>query len=179
MDWWIVATGVEPRIPPITSLDHPNFLSYVDVLRRDTNVGDRVAIIGAVGIRFNAKMWMEDWVADGTNEARAGDDAAPSQRRRGRRKKRQKGGGRGRSIVLMHRQVGNMGNLGRTAGWIHRAAFVKSGRVLNLGGVTYKKVYGQGRLHITVHKKGKEKKGGERESLILEVDNMVIDGRIR
>ena len=63
---------------PIPSLDHPNVLSYVDVLRRDANVGDRVAIIGAGGIGFDAKMWMEDWGVDGTNEARAGaDDADP------------------------------------------------------------------------------------------------------
>ena len=45
---------------PIPGLDHPNVLSYVDVLRQDTNVGDRVAIIRAGGIGFGAKRWMED-----------------------------------------------------------------------------------------------------------------------
>ena len=33
VDRWIVETGVEPRIHPIPGLDHPNVLSYVDVLR--------------------------------------------------------------------------------------------------------------------------------------------------
>ena len=46
VDWWIVATGVDPRIPPIPGLDHPNVLSYLDVIRRDANIGDRVSIIG-------------------------------------------------------------------------------------------------------------------------------------
>ena len=44
-----------------------------------------------------------------------------------------KGGGkRGRHIVLMQRNVGNLGNLGMITGWIHTAALVKSGRVHNL-----------------------------------------------
>ena len=40
---------------------------------------------------------------------------------------------------------------------------VKSGRVQNMGGVTYNEVYERGRLHINVPKKGKEEKEGERE----------------
>ena len=58
---------------------------------------------------------------------------------------------------------------------------VNSGRVQNMGGVMYKKVNGRGRLHITFTNKGKDKGGGggERESTILEVDNMIVDGRIR
>ena len=47
--WWIVATGVEPKIPPIPGLGHTNVLSYVYVLRQDANVGDMVAIIIAGG----------------------------------------------------------------------------------------------------------------------------------
>ena len=50
VDRWIVATGVEPRIPPIPGHDHPNVLSYVDVLRRYTNIGNRVAIIRVRGV---------------------------------------------------------------------------------------------------------------------------------
>ena len=54
----------------IPGLDHPNVLSYIDVLRRDANVGDRFAIIGAEGIGFDANRRMEDWELDGTNKAR-------------------------------------------------------------------------------------------------------------
>ena len=65
----------------------------------------------------------------------------------------------------MQRKVGKLGaKLVRTTGWVHRAELVKSGRVHNLGVVTYKKVDEQGRLHITLPKNGKEEKGGGRES---------------
>ena len=44
--------------------------------------------IGAGGIGFDAKRWMEDYGLEGANEARAGDDAAvSSQRGRGRQQK--------------------------------------------------------------------------------------------
>ena len=73
--------GVEPRILPIPGLDHPNVLSYVNVIRRDTNVGNRVAIIGAGGIGFDARRWIEDRGVDGANKARAeASAAAPSKR---------------------------------------------------------------------------------------------------
>ena len=86
---------------------------------------------------------------------------------------------RGRRIVLMLRKVGKMVTLGRTTGYIHRAPLVKSGREQNLGGVTYDKVDEQGRLHITVLTKRKEETGGggERESRILEMDNIVVYAR--
>ena len=100
---------------PIPGLDHPNFLSYIDVLRQDTNVGDRVSIIGAGGIGFDVRRWMEDLGVDGTNDSSAGVAAAvPSQWRRGRRQKRKRGGVR--RIVLMKRKIRKLGNLGRTTG---------------------------------------------------------------
>ena len=85
-------------------------------------------------------------------------------------------GKRGRRIALIQRKVRNLGNLGKTTGYIHRAPLVKSVRVYNLGGVTYKKVDERGRLHITVLTKGKEGKwgGGEKESRIIEVDKIVV-----
>ena len=76
----------------------------------------------------------------------------------------------------MQRKIGKLSNLVRTTGWIHRATLVKSGRVKNLGGVMYEKVDEWGRLHITVLTKGKEGKagGGERENIIIKVDNIVV-----
>ena len=126
---------------PIPGLNHSNILYYIDFLRQDENVGNRVDIFGAGVIGFDTKRWMEDWEVGSTNEARAGGAAdVPSQRRRARRKKRKKRGGErgGRRIVLMQRKVGNMGNLGRTKGYIHREELVKSGRVHDLtNGVGY------------------------------------------
>ena len=60
VDWWILATGVEPRITPIPGLYHPNVVQCVDVLRRDANVGNRFDIIGVGVIGFDARRWMED-----------------------------------------------------------------------------------------------------------------------
>ena len=57
---------------PVPGLNHPNVLPYVDVLIRDANVGDRVAIIIKWGVGFDTKRWMEYWGVDGTNEDRSG-----------------------------------------------------------------------------------------------------------
>ena len=79
-----MATGAEPRILPISGLDHPNVLSYIYVLRQDANVGHRVTIIGVRGVGFDTKRWVEYWGVEGTNEARAGASATvPSQRHKG------------------------------------------------------------------------------------------------
>ena len=87
----MVATGVEPRTPPIPGIDHPKVLSYIDVLRHKRDVGKDVAIIGAGGIGFDVAEYlvhsgemdlkadavdvggyMEEWGVDMTNEARSG-----------------------------------------------------------------------------------------------------------
>lgn len=47
IDKWIIATGVDPRMPSIPGADHPNVLSYIDVLRNKAKVGRKVAVIGA------------------------------------------------------------------------------------------------------------------------------------
>ena len=94
---------------PIPVLDHLNVLSYADVLRRDANVGDWVAIIGSGGVGFDAKRWTEDWRVNSTNKARSGAAATlPHQKDKERE--------RGMYIVLMQIKVGKLGNLGRTTG---------------------------------------------------------------
>jgi 2,4-dienoyl-CoA reductase (NADPH2) len=47
VDKWIVATGVDPRDPHIPGEDHPNVLSYIDVLRNNVSVGKKVAVVSA------------------------------------------------------------------------------------------------------------------------------------
>ncbi|MFN7641056.1 MAG: FAD-dependent oxidoreductase, partial [bacterium] len=54
----IVATGVSPRDPRIEGQDHPQVLSYIDVLRRKKPVGGKVAIIGAGGIGFDVAEYL-------------------------------------------------------------------------------------------------------------------------
>ena len=45
VDQCIVTNFVDPRIPNIPGLDYPNVLYYIDVIRQDVNIGERVAII--------------------------------------------------------------------------------------------------------------------------------------
>lgn len=46
----MLATGVTPRIPAIPGIDHPNVLSYAELVREGAPVGAKVAVIGAGGI---------------------------------------------------------------------------------------------------------------------------------
>ena len=69
---------------PIPGLDHPNVLSYIDVLRRDAKVRNMVSIIGVGMIEFGTKRCMGYWGVDGTKKARVrATDAVTYQRRRG------------------------------------------------------------------------------------------------
>ena len=51
----VVCTGVTPRIPSIEGGDHPSVLTYWDVLAggKESQVGEKVAIVGAGGIGFD------------------------------------------------------------------------------------------------------------------------------
>lgn len=57
-DETILASGIVPRVPPIDGIDHPNVLSYLDVLRDKAPVGNKVAIIGCGGIGFDTAMYL-------------------------------------------------------------------------------------------------------------------------
>ncbi|CAM5255230.1 NADPH-dependent 2,4-dienoyl-CoA reductase [Streptomyces badius] len=57
----VLATGVEPCYPAIPGTDHPNVVSYLDVLRDGAPVGDREpAIVGAGGIGFDVAEFLTD-----------------------------------------------------------------------------------------------------------------------
>ena len=68
-----------------------------------------------------------------------------------------------REVFLLQRSAGKMGErLGKTTGWIHRAALKKK-RVQMISGVTYQKIDDEG-LHILING----------EAQVLEVDNVII-----
>ena len=86
-DEYIIATGIKPRKLSIEGIELPLVLSYLDVLKRDVQVGNRVAIIGAGGIGFDVaeflshngsstsmdKMaFMQEWGVDTTIERAGG-----------------------------------------------------------------------------------------------------------
>jgi 2,4-dienoyl-CoA reductase (NADPH2) len=147
----IVATGVLPRDPQIPGQDHPSVRGYVDVLRDGAEVGKRVAIIGAGGIGFDVAEflvtgdspteslpdWMREWGVTDPAEARSGlapegpqPDAAE------------------RAVVLLQRKAERPGKrLGKTTGWIHRAALKMKGVEMR-SGVNYERIDDAG-LHVS------------------------------
>lgn len=147
----IVATGVLPRDPQIPGQDHPSVRGYVDVLRDGAEVGKRVAIIGAGGIGFDVAEflvtgdspteslpdWMREWGVTDPAEARSGlapegpqPDAAE------------------REVVLLQRKAERPGKrLGKTTGWIHRAALKMKGVEMR-SGVNYERIDDAG-LHVS------------------------------
>jgi 2,4-dienoyl-CoA reductase (NADPH2) len=162
----IVATGVRMRMPAIPGIEHPKVLSYLSVLRDKAPVGKRVAIIGAGGIGFDTgefllhdpshplpqpiRTWTGEWGVDLDATVEGGlvkpVPAHPY-----------------RQLYLLQRKSTRPGaGLGKTSGWVHRAALVRGG-VQMVAGVQYDRIDDTG-LHITV--------GGERR--LLEVDNVVI-----
>jgi 2,4-dienoyl-CoA reductase (NADPH2) len=164
-DHVVLATGINPRrLADLPGIDHPSVLSYLDVLRDEAPVGDRVAVVGAGGIGFDVAEYLtntdhgtpqidqffKEWGVDPTFESRgalAEPDRAPA----------------AREVVLLQRKSSKVGaGLGVTTGWIHRAELAARG-VKMIAGARYDRIDDAG-LHITV---------GD-EQRVLPVDNVVI-----
>ena len=146
-DQVVIATGVTPRDPALPGQERA--LSYIDVLN-GAPVGNRVAIIGAGGIGFDVAefltqtapsptldpaLWRREWGIGDPAETPGGltppTPEPPA-----------------RQVWLLQRKAEKPGRaLGKTTGWIHRAALQAKG-VQMLGGVTYDAITDQG-LTIT------------------------------
>jgi 2,4-dienoyl-CoA reductase (NADPH2) len=169
----VLATGVVPRQPRIPGASDPalreRVLSYVDVLLHGKPVGERVAIVGAGGIGFDVaeflvtrpghsptldlQEWLTEWGVTDPGDARGGvvraRPAAPARR-----------------VTLLQRKSGKLGKgLGKTTGWIHRAA-LQMKQVEMLGGVHYERITPQG-LFVTY---GEKRGNGQ----LIECDSIVI-----
>jgi 2,4-dienoyl-CoA reductase (NADPH2) len=160
----VLATGVAPRVPSLPGIDHPKVLSYVDVVRHGKPVGERVAVIGAGGIGVDVSeflthtaspaldrdAWMAEWGVTDPEHAPGGlaqPRPEPSPRQ----------------VYLLQRKKSGIGSgLGKTSGWVHRAA-LRAKRVEQLTGVTYERIDDAG-LHLTVD-------GAPR---LLKVDTVVV-----
>ena len=166
----IIATGVIPRDPGIPGQDGPNVLSYIDVLRGKAEVGQKVAVIGAGGIGFDVSEYLthegtsptldlEAWKA----EWGVGD---PEAQRGGLAEAGPKPEAPARQVTLLQRKNERLGRrLGKTTGWIHRAA-LKMKNVEMIGGVNYEKIDSDG-LHVSF--------GDARENpRLIEADTIVL-----
>ena len=165
----VIATGVLPRDPEIDGQDNENVLSYIDVLKHEKAVGDKVAIIGAGGIGFDVAEflvtgdsptedldeWLEEWgVGD------------PEMVRGGLRSEGPQPETATRQVTLLQRKAQKLGkNLGKTTGWIHRAS-LQMKDVQMIGGVNYERIDVEG-LHVSF--------GEARENpTLIEADTVVL-----
>ena len=163
----IVATGVTPRDPQIDGQNAPHVLHYTDVLRDSAPVGPRVVVVGAGGIGFDVSeylvhagpsptedlaLWQREWgVGDPASVpgGLAADGPQPEPP--------------ARAVTLVQRKAGKPGKgLGKTTGWIHRAALVAKG-VQMLGGLEYRRITDAGLVVI---------RDGEEET--LPADTIVL-----
>ena len=165
----VIATGVLPRDPAIPGQDGSNVLSYIDVLRGKAPVGKRVAVIGAGGIGFDVaeflvtddsptddlQAWLTEWGVADPQDVRGGVAAAGPQPEPPVRE-----------VTLLQRKAQKLGkNLGKTTGWIHRAA-LQMKNVKMIGGVNYERIDADG-LHVSY--------GEARENpTLIAVDTIVL-----
>ena len=158
----VIATGVQPKIPPIRGIEHPKVIDYQTLISQQVMLGQKVAVIGAGGIGVdvatmltepadqNIDSWLKEWNIDKTLIHSGGllpsdDYISP------------------RQVWLMQRSQGKVGKgPGRTTGWIHRRTLTKRGVKL-MGGVQYQQIDDKG-LHLIV----------DGQTLTLDVDNIVI-----
>ncbi|MEX0364420.1 MAG: FAD-dependent oxidoreductase [Ruegeria sp.] len=166
----IIATGVLPRDPEIPGQDGDNVHSYIDLLRHKVETGKKVAVIGAGGIGFdvseylvhegespteNLPEWMKEWGVADTEEHRSGLDPKGPQPE-----------APARAVTLLQRKAEKHGKrLGKTTGWIHRAA-LKMKDVEFVGGVNYERIDDRG-LHVSF--------GAARENpTVIEADDIIL-----
>ncbi|MCD9470901.1 NADPH-dependent 2,4-dienoyl-CoA reductase [Photobacterium phosphoreum] len=158
----VIATGVQPKIPPIRGIEHSKVIDYQTLISQQITLGTKVAIIGAGGIGVDVATmltepdesdldsWLREWNIDKSLHHRGGllptdDYISP------------------RQVWLMQRGQGKVGKgPGRTTGWIHRRTLEKRGVKL-WAGVQYQAIDDEG-LHILVN--------GQTHT--LDVDNIVI-----
>jgi 2,4-dienoyl-CoA reductase (NADPH2) len=174
----LLATGVSPRDPKIPGQDHPQVLSYIDVLLHKKPVGRRVAIVGAGGIGFD----MAEYLATGTDLGHASPttDLAAWLREWGVTDPEVQRGGLARpqpdaparEVLLLQRKAGKHGaSLGKTTGWIHRAA-LKMKNVEMIAGANYERIGPSetpGRIGLALSF-GEQRKDGT----VLDVDTIVL-----
>ena len=165
----VLATGVLPRNPRIPGQDHPKVLSYVEVLR-GAKVGDRVLVVGAGGIGFDVAeyltqegkstaldlpAWLAEWGVTDPGLARGGLATEMPQMHTAQRQ-----------VTLLQRKAGKLGDgLGKTTGWIHRAALKNRG-VKMLGGLNYERIGDEG-LQVSEGEKRENQRWLAADTIVL------------
>jgi 2,4-dienoyl-CoA reductase (NADPH2) len=147
-----VATGITPRVPDIEGIDHASVVSYIDVIRGNCEVGQRVAVMGAGGIGFDVSelimhsgvsaaldkdVFAKEWGIDFENHPRGGVTGVQPEINKA-----------DRQVYLLQRKSTPVGRgLGKTTGWTHRISLAQRG-VKMINGLEYQKIDDKG-LHVT------------------------------
>ena len=171
-DHIVLATGVSPREISIEGQNlAKNVICYQDVFDKKTNIGEKVAIVGAGGIGFDVaeylsnsgvsstldlNKWLKEWgIVD------------PEIQRGGLSKNdNPEGISSEREIFLLQRRNERLGKrLGKTTGWIHRKSLTKKG-IKMIAGINYEKIVPEG-LEISFGIEKIDRK-------ILKVDTIII-----
>ena len=167
----VVATGVEPRIPAIPGIDHPMVMTYAELVRGERTAGSRVAVIGAGGIgvdvteylttehsaTLDLDAWKSEWGVGDPALTRGGVTTPQPERSP-------------REVVLLQRKSTAVGKgLGKTTGWVHRAALKAKGVQLVTGVTAYDRIDDEG-LHVTVSTGA----DGATEQRTFAVDSIVV-----
>ena len=160
----VIATGVQPRDIGLAGQEKAK--SYLEVLRGE-EVGKRVAIVGAGGIGFDVAeflvhqgtsptedldLWRREWgVGDPAEVAGGLEPSGPQPEPPAR------------EVWLLQRKAEKPGrHLGKTTGWIHRAALQMKG-VKMVGGVSYEGIVDGG---LAIQRDGQIE--------VLPVDDVVL-----
>ena len=167
-DTVLLATGVTPRNPRIPGQELPHVASYIEVLTGAKAVGQKVVVVGAGGIGFDVSeflleaghsltldpaAWRKHWGV-GDPSTSPGGFVKPQP------------GEPARQITLLQRKSGKPGGgLGKTTGWIHRAA-LKMAKVEMLGGANYERITPEG-LFVTW---GEKRQDGQ----LIPADTIVL-----
>ncbi len=162
----VLSSGIRPRELDIEGADKPNVLSYIDVIVHGKEVGNKVAIIGAGGIGFDVaeflvhqgtspsldiEVFNKEWGVDADFENRGAYERPNPEPA-------------ARQITMLQRKSTKLGKgLGKTTGWIHRAALAMK-KVRMVAGVSYDRI-DEKCLYVTV--------AGQAQQLI-ECDTIVV-----
>jgi 2,4-dienoyl-CoA reductase (NADPH2) len=164
----VVATGVEPRVPDIPGVDHPMVMTYAELVRGERTAGSRVAVVGAGGIGVDVSeylttahsatldldAWRSEWGVGDPAETRGGltrPHPEPSPRQ----------------VVLLQRKATSIGKgLGKTTGWVHRAALRAKGVEHVTGVAAYERIDDEG-LHVRLGADGAERRTFAVDTVVL------------
>ncbi|HVJ11937.1 MAG TPA: FAD-dependent oxidoreductase, partial [Burkholderiales bacterium] len=152
----VIATGIEPRRPPIAGIERKNVMSYVDVLSGRIEVGREVVIIGMGGIGFDVALYLLergtrsvlDPAAFAAHWGISGKIAPAAPRH---------------SITMLKRSHTPFGHtLGRTTGWVHRAELARNA-VRMIKGVDYRRIDEAG-VHV----------GVDGQEMVIAADTVIV-----